>query len=205
MSEGLSSARAEVAETALPGVVALWRCRIGPCILALVVCGVLAPPLRAGPPAVSEYDVKAAFLYNFVKFVEWPPGMAGASQEPIVIGVLGHDPFGPVLDQTFAGKRLADRRFKVRRYRTAEELQVCHMLFISSAEQPGWDRVLKTLRGTPVVTVSDAKGFLKSGGIIELLLEDNKIRFDINLSEAKASGLRISAQLLQLARKVDGK
>jgi hypothetical protein len=154
---------------------------------------------------VSEYQVKAAFLYNFVKFVEWPPGMAGSSQEPIVIGVLGHDPFGLVLDQTFGGKRLADRKFEVRRYGAVEELQLCHLLFISSAEQPGWDRVLKVLQGTAVMTVSDGRGFVKSGGIIELLLEDNKIRFDVNLNVAKRSGLKISAQLLQLARKVDGK
>jgi hypothetical protein len=162
-----------------------------------------APPMRAGVP--SEHQVKAAFLYNFMKFVEWPPGMAGPGRGPIVIGVLGRDPFGPVLDETFGGKSLAGRKFEVRRYTTVEELQVCHMLFISSDEDDGRDRVLKALHGTAVMTVSDGRGFVKSGGIIELLLEDNKIRFDINLSEAKKSGLRISAQLLQLARKVDGR
>jgi hypothetical protein len=162
-------------------------------------------PLRAAPHEVSEYQVKAAFLYNFVKFVEWPGVRGGLSQDPIVIGVLGSDPFGPVLDQTFADKRVGGRRFELRRYGTVEELQVCHVLFISSALKRDWSKVLGVVRDTPVMTVSDGGGFVKSGGMIELVLENNRIRFDINLNEARVSRLKISAQLLQLARRVEGK
>ena len=162
-------------------------------------------PLRANPHEVSEYQVKAAFLYNFVKFVEWPSVLSESNQKPIVIGILGPDPFGPVLDQTFADKMVKGRRFELRRYRDVQELQLPHVLFVSPAMKRDWSKVLGAVQGTPVMTVSDEGGFVKSGGIIELLLEDNKIRFDINLNEGKRSGLKISAQLLQLARRVEGK
>lgn len=162
-------------------------------------------PLRANPHEVSEYQVKAAFLYNFVKFVEWPVVISESNQKPIVIGILGPDPFGPVLDQTFADKMVRGRRFELRRYRDVQELQLCHVLFVSSAMKRDWSKVLGAVQGTPVMTVSDEGGFVESGGIIELLLEDNRIRFDINLNEGKRSGLKISAQLLQLARRVEGK
>jgi len=162
-------------------------------------------PLRANPHEVGEYQVKAAFLYNFVKFVEWPGVRGGSSQNPIVIGILGPDPFGPVLDRTFADKMVGGRRFELRRYGTVEELQLSHVLFVSSTLKRDWSKVLAAVQGTPVMTVSDEGGFVKSGGIIELLLEDNKIRFDIHLSAGKRSGLKISAQLLQLARRVEGK
>jgi hypothetical protein len=174
-------------------------------LLVALLFPTLLTPLRANPHEVSEYQVKAAFLYNFVKFVEWPIVMSESSQDPIVVGILGPDPFGPVLDRTFADKRVGGRRFELRRYRTVEELQVCHVLFISSALKRDWSKVLSVVRDAPVMTVSDGDGFVKSGGIIELLLEDNKIRFDINLNEAKKSRLKISAQLLQLAGKVEGK
>ena len=177
-----------------------------PALLLLIV--LLFPThsklLRANPHEVSEYQVKAAFLYNFVKFVEWPSVLNG-SQDPIVIGILGPDPFGPVLDRTFADKRVGGRRLELRRYGKVEELQLCHVLFVSSTLKRDWSKVLAAVQGTPVMTVSDEGGFVESGGIIELLLEDNKIRFDINLNEGKRSGLKISAQLLQLARRVEGK
>lgn len=178
-----------------------------PALLLLIVLffPTLLGPLRAAPHEVSEYQVKAAFLYNFVKFVEWPGAISGSIHDPIVIGVLGPDPFGPVLDQTFAYKRVRGRRFELRRYRTVEELELCQVLFISSALERDWSKMLAVVRDAPVMTVSDGDGFVKSGGMIELLLENNRIRFDINLNEGKRSGLKISAQLLQVARKVEGK
>jgi hypothetical protein len=178
-----------------------------PALLLLIVLffPTLLGPLRAAPHEVSEYQVKAAFLYNFVKFVEWPGAISGSIHDPIVIGVLGPDPFGPVLDQTFADKRVGGRRFELRRYRAVDELQFCQVLFVSSALKQDWSKVLGAVGGTPMLTISDARGFVNSGGMIELLLENNRIRFDINLNEGKRSGLRISAQLLQLARRVEGK
>jgi len=168
-------------------------------ILLLVALGM---PLRADRASVGEYQVKAAFLYNFAKFVEWPGGPPGKT---IVIGILGNDPFGAVLDFTFEDKVIAGKRFEIRRFQRIDQLQVCHVLFISDSEQKNFGRILEAVRGMPVLTVSDARDFVSAGGVIELVLEDSKIRFDINLSEAKNSGLRISAQLLQLARKVDGR
>jgi hypothetical protein len=174
-------------------------------LLGVLLFPPLLGPLRASPHEVSEYRVKAAFLYNFVKFVEWPSVRGGSIHDPIVVGVLGPDPFGPVLEQTFADKRVGGRRFEVRRFPTVEELQLCHVLFISSTLKKDWPKVLGAVRDSPVMTVSDGDGFVKSGGMIELLLENNRIRFDINLNEARESRLKISAQLLQLARRVEGK
>lgn len=170
-------------------------------VLTLVFAGTV-PPLRADRASVGEYQVKAAFLYNFAKFVEWPGGSAGNT---IVIGILGSDPFGAVVDFTFEDKIVGGKRFEVRRFQKIDQLQVCHVLFISDSEQGNLGRIMGALHGMPVLTVSDARNFLGAGGMIELALEGKKIRFDINLREVKTSGLRISAQLLQLARKVEGK
>ncbi len=177
-----------------------WR--PAPRLVWILVLVALGMPLRADRASVGEYPVKAAFLYNFAKLVEWPGGSAAKT---IVIGILGSDPFGAVLDFTFEDKVIAGKRFEVRRFQRIDQLQVCHVLFISDSEQKNFGRILEAVRGMPVLTVSDARDFVSAGGIIELVLEDSKIRFDINLSEAKRSGLRISAQLLQLARQVDGK
>jgi hypothetical protein len=159
-------------------------------------------PLRADRGSVGEYQVKAAFLYNFAKFVDWPAGAAGNT---IVIGVLGDDPFGAILDFTFEGKTVGGKEFEVRRFQRIDQLQVCQVLFVSDSEEQNLGRILAALRGVPVLTVSDSRNFVSAGGMIELLLEDKKIRFDINLRGVKGSRLRISAQLLQLARKVEGK
>ncbi len=204
MADPLSTTRAEVADAARPKVWSLRRFRVLTSILGLFACGniFLAPMLRADRASVGEYQVKAAFLYNFAKFVEWPVASVGNT---IVIGVLGDDPFGPVLDFTFEGKTVAGKEFEVRRFQRIDQLQLCQVLFISDSEQENLSRILGALRDIPVLTVSDARNFVKAGGIIELVLEDKKIRFDINLTEARSSRLRISAPLLQLARKVEGK
>jgi hypothetical protein len=140
-----------------------------------------------------EYQVKAAFLFNFLKFVEWP---GGASEAPWVIGILGTDPFGPILDNTVRSKIVNGRPVQVRRYAHLSDVKDCNVLFIGRGE---FERL-----GTPVrpglLTVGEAPGFLKSGGIINFYLEDNHVRFEIQPSAAHSSGLRVSAQLLKLGR-----
>jgi len=163
------------------------------------VTGAFAVALLAMQPgALSadglEYQVKAAFLFNFLKFVEWPPAPAGA---PWVIGVLGHDPFGEMLDETVRGKIVSGRSIEVRRYSKLSDAKDCSILFIGRGEY------LRT--GIPamqpgLLTVGEAPGFLKSGGAISFYLEDNRVRFEIRPEAARAAGLRMSAQLLKLGR-----
>jgi hypothetical protein len=140
-----------------------------------------------------EYQVKAAFLFNFLKFVEWPPAAAGA---PWVIGVLGHDPFGAMLDETVRGKIVNGRKIEVRRYSQASDVKDCNILFIGRGD---YERI-----GIPVqagmLTVGEAPGFLKAGGAINFYLEDNRVRFEIRPAAAGGAGLHVSSQLLKLGR-----
>jgi hypothetical protein len=153
--------------------------------------------LWAGPaqPAgdVLEYQVKAAFLFNFLKFVEWPEA---ATDAPWVIGVLGRDPFGTVLDETVRGKMVNGRKVELRRYDKLADVKDCNILFIGRGDyertgipaQPG------------MLTVGEAPGFLKAGGAINFYLDDNRVRFEIRPTAASAAGLHVSSQLLKLGR-----
>jgi hypothetical protein len=141
-----------------------------------------------------EYQVKAAFLFNFLKFVEWP---ASAANSPTwVIGVLGRDPFGEVLDETVRGKVVNGRAVEIRRYARPADAKDCNILFIGRAE---FERVGMTAR-PGLLTVGEAPAFLKSGGMINFYLEDNRVRFEIRASAAHDAGLHVSSQLLKLGR-----
>jgi YfiR/HmsC-like len=141
-----------------------------------------------------EYKVKAAFLFNFLKFVEWP-----SSEGPIVIGILGQDPFGTMLDETVRGKAVGARSIEVRRFSRAADVKDCQMLFIGHAEfERAGPHPLAPSPG--VLVVGESPAFIRSGGAINFYLEDNRVRFEINAAAAKAVGLRISAQLLKLGR-----
>jgi hypothetical protein len=153
--------------------------------------------------AVGEYQVKAAFLYHFAKFIEWPA--AAGKGDVVVIGVLGVDPFGPALDFLFEDKTLRGKPFEVRRVASVTEARSCHLLFVSIADKNEVQRALAALAGSPVLTVGDSMDFVAGGGIIYLFVEESRIRFDINLAAARRSRLAISAALLRLARSVEGK
>jgi len=153
--------------------------------------------LGARPASLSgeslECQVKAAFLFNFLKFVEWP---ASGAKAPWVIGVLGHDPFGEVLDDTVRGKIVNGRPVEVRRYDNPADVKDCNILFI------GRDDYERT--GIPMqpglLTVGEAPGFLQSGGAIRFYLEDHRVHFEIRPEAARTAGLHVSSQLLKLGR-----
>jgi hypothetical protein len=171
--------------------------------LAGLLCAGLAHAQQGHAATVGEYQVKAAFLYHFAKFVEWPAvAMKG---EVVLVGVLGNDPFGPALDFMFQDKNLQGRRFEVRRVSHVSEAQACHVLFVNVDDELELRAALKSLSASPALTVGNHHLFLASGGMIQLFVEESKVRFDINLTGAKQSGLAISAQLLRLARNVEGK
>jgi hypothetical protein len=124
-------------------------------------------------------------------------------KSPIIIGVLGVDPFGSVLDETVQGEIVKGRRIEVRRYRKVGEISDCHILFISSSEASKVSSILASLKGRSILTVSDAEGFASAGGMIRFITDKNKIRFRINTDATKAANLSISSKLLQLAEIVD--
>lgn len=146
----------------------------------------------------GEYEVKAAFLYNFAKFVDWPESARPAAGEPFTIGVLGKDPFGPTLE-TIAKGEIGGRPVKICRIRKPDLIEPCQVLFISPSERKNLPVILKKLTNRPVLTVSDIPGFAAQGGIIEMLTIDRRIRFKVNLQNARDAGLEISSHLLGLA------
>ena len=171
-------------------------------IVTLGAIGLLqsAPPPAAGAQQPSEYEVKAVFLYNFTKYVEWPPETFRASGEPLVVCVLGTDPFGSLLDDTVRGETVYDKKLVVRRLTRVEEAGGCHLLFVSASEERDVGRILKSVQGTSILTVGEVDGFAERGGIINLRKEQNKVRFEINVETAERSGLKISSQLLKLGK-----
>jgi hypothetical protein len=148
----------------------------------------------------TEYQVKAVFLFNFTQFVEWPASAFGDASSPIIIGVLGTDPFGAALEETIQGETVNGRSLVIRRFASVEEIDDCHVLFINLPGKQDLTAVLEQMRQRNVLTVSDAKEFAHAGGVIELLTIDNKIRLQINLDAAKLANLTISSKLLRPAR-----
>ncbi len=158
-----------------------------------------APRAAAQAPATREYQIKAVFLFNFAQFVEWPAAAFASADSPIVIGVVGDDPFDGALDATVRGEKINDRPLVVRRYRRGEDVTGCHILFISSSESARLGEILAPLQNHPVLTVGDMEGFSLRGGMIRFLTENNRTRLRINLAAAKAAQLVISSKLLRPA------
>ncbi len=165
-----------------------------------LLCMLLFVPAHAQEPQPSEYQIKAAFLYHFAQFVEWPAASFGSSTSPLIIAVLGDDPFGDALDKTILGKKLNEHPIEIRRIPTAAEATTnCHILFISSSEKERLSNIFSVLRNSPVLTVGETERFTESGGMINFVLQSKKIKFQINDDAAKAAGLKIRSKLLSLA------
>jgi YfiR/HmsC-like len=154
--------------------------------------------------SLSEYKIKAAYLYYFTTFVDWPSETYARTGETLVIGVLGEDPFGAVLDETLRGKSVNNRRLVARRFASIKEARDSHILFISASERDRLPSILKALEGSAVLTVGDLDQFASRGGQIAFRTEDKKVRFDINIAAVERAHLKISAQLMKLGRIVDG-
>jgi len=176
--------------------------RIAGIVIVLGCMNVAAPRGALAQGALPEYEVKAAYLYNFLKFVEWPEHTFADSLAPIVIGIVGGDPFGSSLPQVVIGKTIQGRDLVIREYREGENLRGAQILFINTSEKKYLRQILAGLRGASVLTVADMSGFVEEGGMIEFLSEDNHVRFAINVDAANKAHLKISSRLLSLARVV---
>jgi hypothetical protein len=170
--------------------------------LALLLAILLAAPGRLHAQPAGEYDLKAAFLYNFAKFVDWPPAAFPEPNGSFRICVLGKDPFGGSLQAAVNGEEIAGHKLTVVRTDSLAKPSGCQILFLSRSERDQTSQILSAVKDAPVLTVGDAPGFLEQGGIINFLLEGNKVRFEINNEAAGRAGLSISSKLLQLARRV---
>jgi hypothetical protein len=169
---------------------------------ALVMVAVLpALPCRAAEQS-SEYEVKAVLVLNLLRFVDWPPAVFATPDAPIVVGIVGNDPFGSALDQAVAGERVSGHRIIVERYPTVAAIKPCHLLFIGSSNPRLVREAVNSQRGKPVLTVSEMPDFTtRFGGIVRLYTnERNKVRLDVNLAQAKAENLKLSSKLLQVAQ-----
>jgi hypothetical protein len=150
--------------------------------------------------ASSEYLIKAGYIYNFAKLVEWPATAFAQPNSPIVIGIVGTDPFGPIIDKVLEGKKINGHPFLIRRLRPTADVKECHIVFIGSSMEPHIADAIRLTRGSPILTISEIPGFADHGGIIHLTLEQNKVRFEVNVDAAKEADLNISSRLLVLAK-----
>jgi len=170
--------------------------RQGALTIALACLFVLSTA-SAFAASAGEYQVKAAFLYNFARFVDWP-NRSGATAS-VTICILGDDPFGGDIN-VIVGKPVGDRKLQVRRLASASGAADCQILFVSGSESPDLGRALGAIKGRPVLTVADTPGFAERGVVINLYVDQGKVRFEINVDAAKRAQLDISSQLLKLAR-----
>ena len=159
-------------------------------------------PTRLLAQVFKEYDLKAAFLYHLTQFVEWPPEAFSAAEDPLVIGVLGTDPFGKTLNEIVRDEVVKNRKLIVQQYRNKEEIKGCHILFISQSEGERLDEILSALKGRHILTVGDTEGFAQRGGMVRFITEKNKIRLRINMDSVKAASLSISSKLLRASELV---
>lgn len=170
--------------------------------LWLCLFTLLLPPEARTQSTVApsrEYQLKAVFLFNFALFTEWPAAAFPEAKSPLVIGVLGDDPFGGYLDGLIKDEQAHDRPLIVQRYRRAEDIEKCHVLFVASSEAVQVSSLLSALKGRSILTVSDLADFTNHGGMVRFLTETGKIRLHINLEAAKAAGLTLSSKVLRPA------
>jgi hypothetical protein len=147
----------------------------------------------------TEYQVKAAYLCHFPKFIEWPASVHGDDQASITLGILGEDPFGAALKPA-EGKRVTGRKMVIRHLEKLDQVEKCHIVFVSRSEEERLSEILRKARNWNALTISDMEGFAERGGVIGFITLENKIHFAINVDAAERIGLKISSKLLRLAK-----
>jgi hypothetical protein len=159
----------------------------------------LTGPAHAQERKPGEYDVKAAYLYNFGWFVNGPATLTPATDNAFPVCILGHDPFGPILDETLANETTNGRSLLAKRIAKAADATDCRIVFISNSEAARLKELLETMHKMPVLTVSDIPEFAKRGGMIGFVTSENRVRFEVNTAAASDAGLTLSAELLKVA------
>ena len=174
--------------------------------LLLVAAGcvilTICTPVAAHADGEKEYEVKAAFIFNFAKFVEWPARAFNSSESPFVVAVVGKDPFGGSLAAALRGKEVAGRSIVLKRFNWDDDMKGAHVLFIASEDPDRLSRVSDSVKGYPILTIGESRGFAPRYGIIGFTVEKKRVRFEINLDAARRAGLTVSSRLLSLAKVV---
>jgi hypothetical protein len=170
-------------------VLAAWACLRGSSVMAQ-------------PDRLTESEIKAGFLYNFTKFVEWPTETFANPTAPFVVGVIGANPFGDLLTGAAAGKTVDGRAVLIKQFSHEENFAGCQILFVSSSETKRTAQILEKLNGASVLSVGEGDAFTQAGGMIAFIIEGNKVRLAINLEAAVAARIKISAKVIAVARLV---
>ena len=169
-------------------------------VLALSVAMAGLSAAAPGTPRSPDYVIKAAYLYNFAMFVEWPRDAFASPDAPLVIGVVGSDPFGGALDKVVEGKRIDKRRLQVVRIQSMQEARLCHLLFFSAEDRLRLPEFVARLGDASILFVGEWDDTLREGGTIAFGRLDNKVSYDINLPAANRARLKVSSKLLHIAR-----
>lgn len=180
------------------------RPRLAPAVVMMLLFFGTVCIASAQANSPNEYAVKAAFLFHFAQFVEWPEGAFQDANSPLVYCTIGEDPFQGALDESLKGKTIEARALQVRHLKDGRDAQGCHVVFIGKTDKRRVTDELTSLGNSPVLTVGETEQFLRDNGMIAFCMEENKIRFNINLEAAKKAKLKISSRLLTLARTVIG-
>lgn len=168
-------------------------------IAATISLALLLAPHQIAAPAQSVYALKAAFLYNLCRFVDWPDSAFASPNEPLIIGIAGDDPFGSLLSETIKGKKYNSRPIRIDHFRAPGEIKHCHLLFISRANARRFHPILAAVAGKSVLTVSETEDFLTRGGMIALTTEQNSVHLRINRAALQAANLIVSSKLFRVA------
>lgn len=174
-----------------------WRKMVCIALLAAVT-----PLTGTSPAPVDEYEVKAAFIYNFAKFVAWPARAFKSPADPVAICILGDDPFNGALERAVSGKTVEGRAFTVQQFRETDMECDCQVLFVSSSGRKRFQSVAAGLKAAGVLIIGESMGFATEGGVINFKIESGKVRFEINVDAAEQQQLHISSKLLSLAQVV---
>jgi uncharacterized protein DUF4154 len=172
-------------------------------VAVCLICIALAFPSRArtaDSPDSAEYLIKAGFIYNFANLMQWPANTFSKADSPIVIGILGADTFGGTLDEVLGGKKVNGRTFFVKHLKWGMEMKDCNIVFVSSSESAHLEEIFRLLKGLPILTIGEIPSFARRGGIINFIVVDDKVRFEINVEAAKQADISISSRLLALAK-----
>jgi len=165
----------------------------------ILLCLMSPGAAQDSPEALPEYILKAGFLYNFAKYVDWPPGAFEKDDSPIIIGISGKDPFGSGLEKTFQNKTVKNRAFTIVRFAEPEDIRRCHMLFIARSEKSRLPQILTQAAQWHALTVGEEESFARSGGVTNILIENEKPKLEVNPEAAEKAGLTINAKLLKAA------
>ena len=171
--------------------------------IALILLFTCLTKLFSQPGSTPQAEVKAVFLYNFSQFVEWPANLFSTPNEPFVIAILGENPFGPYLEETIRNEKMNGHPLVIKYFTQPEEMKGCHILFINKKNLSQLSQTLTALKNRSVLTVSDSPAFAQNGGMIQFFIENNKVKFEVNMEAVKDANLSISSKMLRLAQIVN--